>query len=548
VVLRKRNWALPKGRTAFGGMLVLLAGLSLAPAANAQANKATWFPGFSTIVVDAKTGELINAAKADELRHPASLAKVMTLYLLFSELESGRLRLNSPIKISAEATAQPPSKLGLKVGQTIEVEDAIKALVTRSANDIAVAIAEIIAGDEDSFAKLMTRRARALGMTRTVFKNASGLPDPEQVTTAREMALLGLAIQERFPKYYPYFSTRAFHWQGAAIGNHNRLLGTVDGVDGIKTGYTSASGFNLITNVKRNNRHIVAVVLGGRTGAARDELMRDLVNENIKLASAGPRTTPRFAEKAAPAVAQDTPAVATPTPVTTASVAPAQPAPGSREPVRRTTVQVVPVDKDGARGTVRVKTASVLPISTMSPGSVREAVTITPMALAPEGKVVTFAPPPAPSSEPVASAQDSPEIERAKVVSALISEPKDTSAPAPQSRASSAPIPEPKVSMALMPEQTPEPLAHMSAESTARGAWYIQIGAYAKEEQARERLADARVRAASILAKSSPVAEKWGKGKTEIYRARFAGFDEASAKRACETLRKSDFACFAAKN
>jgi D-alanyl-D-alanine carboxypeptidase len=529
VVLRRGIWALPKGRTAFGSMLVLLATLSFAPAATAQANKSTWFPGFSTIVVDAKTGELIHAAKADELRHPASLAKVMTLYLLFSELEAGRLRLNSPIRISAEATAQPPSKLGLKPGQTIEVEDAIKALVTRSANDIAVAIAEIIAGDEDSFAKLMTRRARSLGMTRTVFKNASGLPDPEQVTTAREMALLGLAIQERFPKYYPYFATRAFHWQGVAIGNHNRLLGTVDGVDGIKTGYTSASGFNLITNVKRNNRHIVAVVLGGRTGAARDELMRDLVSENIKLASTGPRTTPRFAEKAAPAVASDTPATAAPTPVTTASVAPAQPAPGSREPVRRTPVQVVSINKDGERTPTKVKTASVLPISTMSPGSVREAITITPMALAPEGKVVTFAPPPAPASEPFASAQDSPEIERAKVVSAM--------------------MPEQRVSSALMPERTPEPLAQISEEpASARGPWYIQIGAYAKEEQARERLADARARAASILAKSNPVAEKWGKGRTEIYRARFAGFDEASAKRACETLRKSEFACFAAKN
>jgi D-alanyl-D-alanine carboxypeptidase len=520
VVLRRRDWALPKGRTAFGSMLVLLAGLSLVPApAGAQASKPTWFPGFSTIVVDAKTGELINAAKADELRHPASLAKVMTLYLLFSELESGRLRLNSPIKVSAEATAQPPSKLGLKPGQTIDVEDAIKAIVTRSANDIAVAIAEIIAGDEDSFAKLMTRRARALGMTRTVFKNASGLPDPEQVTTARDMALLGLAIQERFPKYYPYFATRSFHWHGAAIGNHNRLLGTVDGVDGIKTGYTSASGFNLITNVKRNNRHIVAVVLGGRTGAARDELMRDLVSENIKLASTGPRTAPRFAEKTAPAVAPETPATATPSPVTTASVAPAQPAPGSREPVRRMPVQVVSINKDGERTPAKVKTASVLPISTMSPGSVREAITITPMALAPEGKVVTFAPPPAPASEPFASAQDSPEIERAKVVSALV------------------------------PETTPQPLAQISAEpDSARGPWYIQIGAYAKEEQARERLADARARAAAILAKSNPVAEKWGKGRTEIYRARFAGFDEASAKRACETLRKSDFACFAAKN
>jgi D-alanyl-D-alanine carboxypeptidase len=232
--------------------------------ATSFANKETWFSGFSTIVVDAKTGEVLDSSKADELRHPASLTKIMTLYLLFAELEAGRLKLDSKIKMSAEATSQPPSKLGLKSGQTIEVEDAIKAVVTRSANDIAVAIAEVIAGDEASFARMMTSRARSLGMMKTVFRNASGLPDADQVTSARDMALLGLAIQDRFPKYYPYFATRSFRWRGVAIGNHNRLLGSVDGVDGIKTGYTRASGFNLVSNVKRGNRHIVAVVLGGK--------------------------------------------------------------------------------------------------------------------------------------------------------------------------------------------------------------------------------------------------------------------------------------------
>src|SRR5690606_13170989 len=163
------------------------------------------FSGFSTIVVDAKTGDVINASKADELRHPASLAKVMTLYLLFAELEAGRLKPDTKIRVSAEAAKQPPSKWGLKPGETISVDDAIKALVTRSANDIAVAIAEAVAGDHESFARLMTQRARALGMTRTIFKNANGLPDPDQVTTAREMARLGLAIQDRYPNYNHYF-------------------------------------------------------------------------------------------------------------------------------------------------------------------------------------------------------------------------------------------------------------------------------------------------------------------------------------------------------
>jgi D-alanyl-D-alanine carboxypeptidase len=181
---------------------------------------------------------------------------------------------------------------------------------------------------------------------------------------------------------------------------------------------------------------------------------------------------------------------------------------------------------------------------------VREAARTEPTALAPEGKVVTFADPPAPASEPFASAQESPEIDRAKGIASLSIEVKPA-APAPtvEAKVTAHALPEHRVSSALMPEHTPEPFAQMSAEPAAgRGPWYIQIGAYAKEEQARERLADARARAASILAKGNPVTEKWGKGRTEIYRARFAGFDEASAKRACETLRKSDFACFAAKN
>ncbi|MEX0591350.1 MAG: D-alanyl-D-alanine carboxypeptidase, partial [Xanthobacteraceae bacterium] len=445
---------------------------------------------------------------------------IMTLYLLFAELDTGRLKLSSKIKISAEAAAQPPSKLGLKPGETINVEDAIKALVTRSANDIAVAIAEIIAGDEESFAKLMTRRARALGMIKTVFKNASGLPDPEQVTTARELALLSLALQDRFPKYYPYFATRAFTWRGVAIGNHNKLLGRVGGVDGIKTGYTRASGFNLVTSVNRGSRQIVAVVLGGRTGAARDELMRDLITENIRHAHAGPRTAPRFAESPVPLP-----------PRSPVASRPAQPAPGSAEPVQRKPVRSVAVGKGGeliAEGDGD-KSNAVLPISILSANSVKQAIRITPTALAPDGKLVTFAPPPPPPLVASASTQSSPEIERAKVVSALM--PETSPAPAPTS-----------------PAAVSELSDSMPTASVARGGWIIQIGAYAKEEQARDRLNEARSIAASILAKGNPYTEKSSKGRNDIYRARFAGFDEASAKRACETLKKNDFSCFAAKN
>src|SRR5262245_40698328 len=204
-------------------------------------------PRYSDIVVDANTGDVLQATNGDSERHPASLTKIMTLYLLFERIEAGKFKLDTPLTVSANATAQAPSKLGLREGATISVENAIKALVTKSANDIAVVVAEAIAGSEEEFAKLMTRKARALRMSRTVYKNASGLPDEEQITTARDQALLALAIQDRFPKHYRYFATQSFSYGKASYANHNRLLGRVDGVDGIKTGYTRASGFNLVS-------------------------------------------------------------------------------------------------------------------------------------------------------------------------------------------------------------------------------------------------------------------------------------------------------------
>ena len=241
----------------------------------------SYSPAFSSIIVDANSGSTLQATSADSLRHPASLTKIMTLYMLFERLESGKLKLDTPMDVSAHASQQAPTKLGLRPGQTIRVEDAIKGLVTRSANDAAAVIAETIAGDEDDFAKLMTRKARALGMSKTIYKNASGLPDSEQVTTARDQATLGRAIQDRFPKYYRYFATEAFNYKGRSIRNHNKLPGRVEGVDGIKTGYTRASGFNLVTSMKRGNSYVVGVVMGGRSGGSRDAIMRNLLAEHL---------------------------------------------------------------------------------------------------------------------------------------------------------------------------------------------------------------------------------------------------------------------------
>src|SRR6202012_3749854 len=242
-------------------------------------------PQFSSIIVDANSGATRASTSPDGLRHPASLTKVMTLYLLFERMEANKMTLDTEMPVSEHAAEQDPTKLDLHPGSTLRVEDAIKGVVTKSANDAAVVIAEAIGGDESDFAKMMTRKARALGMTRTTYVNASGLPADEQLTTARDQATLARAIQDRFPRYYRYFATEAFNFHGHTVHGHNHLLGSVEGVDGIKTGYTRASGFNLITNLRRGNRHLVGVVLGGRSGGSRDAIMRSLLAENLDKAS-----------------------------------------------------------------------------------------------------------------------------------------------------------------------------------------------------------------------------------------------------------------------
>ena len=221
----------------------------------------------------------------------------MTLYLLFEKLDQGAMTLRTQIPISEHAAAQEPSKLGLRPGETISVEDAIKAVVTRSANDVAVAISEAVGQTEDNFADMMTRKAHELGMSSTLYRNASGLPNDEQVTTAHDLTILGRSLEERFPRYFHYFSTAEFDYDGEVIGNHNHLLGRVDGVDGIKTGYTRASGFNLLTSVHRDGRSLIAVVMGGRSAAGRDRIMQNLIADHLAEASTA-RTATAIADAA----------------------------------------------------------------------------------------------------------------------------------------------------------------------------------------------------------------------------------------------------------
>lgn len=236
---------------------------------------------YASIVVDAKTGRVLSSANPDVRTYPASLTKMMTLYMLFDALEHRKVTLKTPMRASQRAVGMAPSKLGLRVGQTITVEDAIKALVTKSANDVAVVVAEHLGGTEVAFASKMTQQARQLGMDRTTFRNASGLPNAGQVTTARDIATLSLALQNDFPRYYPYFSIQSFSWAGQTIRSHNRVLLHYAGADGLKTGYIRASGFNLATSAQRNGVRLVGVVMGGRTSSSRDQHMMALLDKGF---------------------------------------------------------------------------------------------------------------------------------------------------------------------------------------------------------------------------------------------------------------------------
>lgn len=247
----------------------------------------------SSILIDANDGRVLQSDDADLQRYPASLTKMMTLYLTFEALDDGRVTLDQPLSVSARAAAQPPTKLGLRTGQVIPLETAVLGLVTKSANDAAMVLAENLAGTEENFALRMTGTAHALGMTQTVFRNASGLPDPDQVTTARDMSVLALALLHHYPHYYHYFSVKEFSYGGRPIANHNRLLGVCEGVDGIKTGYTRASGFNLVASAQRGDRRLIGVVLGAPSSQVRNAMMTDLFEQayrgetNIQLASVG---------------------------------------------------------------------------------------------------------------------------------------------------------------------------------------------------------------------------------------------------------------------
>jgi D-alanyl-D-alanine carboxypeptidase len=482
-------------------------------------------PAYASIVVDANSGAVMQATNADDPRHPASLTKIMTLYLLFERLEQGKIKLTTDLPVSAHAAVQAPSKLGLKPGDSIRVETAIRAIVTKSANDVAVIVAEAIGGDEPAFARMMTAKARALGMSQTTYRNASGLPDDQQITTARDQAILGRAIQDRFPNYYHYFATRTFEYRGHAIRNHNHLLGTVDGVDGIKTGYIHDSGFNIVTSVRRANHHLIAVVFGGRSAPARDARVRSLIDNNINIAAVK-RTAPPIVEGWETASARkehveknkkekddDRTGSA---PVRVASVTRASsdaPLPGSTDPIKPNAVKTVAVHP----GTMRTAALTPLPSESrqLSPApaeSTQATITTLVTVKSEQSPAIAPAAPAASAPEPPVTKSDPPPAAPAKMASAV----------------PSAPAPEPA--------------------AKPRSGWIIQIGALPDEKEAWQRLELAQTKIKDLLRKADPFTERIEKGDKVLFRARFAGLEKNQAETACKHLKRSDIPCMLVKN
>jgi D-alanyl-D-alanine carboxypeptidase len=513
----------------------------------------------------------------DAPRHPASVTKVMTLYLLFEQLEKGRFTLDSEIPISAHAAAQAPSKLGLRPGQTIRVEDAIKAIVTKSANDIAVAVGEAVAdGSESDFAELMTRKARALGMNRTLYRNASGLPNDEQITTAADLAVLGRAIQDRFPRYYRYFSIHEFAYRGQRIHTHNHLMDRCEGMDGIKTGYTAASGFNLLSSVKRDGHYIVSVVMGGKSARSRDNYMDSLIERHIQ--EGGPwRPGTRVAEQEQPAPAKaQASSQGWPNFWPQASRDDDERA-AKKEAARAEPEKVAPRAPAPAERVATADAGPLLPIAAVSPTprprpayvsaqpqAVRElaqgdaddsrgaTASIPRRAATADGSTLHPASPNGGAATPAAThLAPGPSAKTAYRIATRFEPPVKTDA---KIEARIEPKAEPKKD--LKPEAKAKAEADEGVSAQARQAaskppvsgWMIQIGATDDADKAAALLSRAKSQHGVALGAARPFTEIVHKGGGTLYRARFAGLEESKAEAACKALKTSGFNCFATRN
>jgi D-alanyl-D-alanine carboxypeptidase len=508
----------------------------------------------AVIVVDANSGRVVHEEQADAMRYPASLTKVMTLYLLFEQLEAGRLRLSSRLNVSANAARQPPTRLGVRAGETVTVEDAILALITRSANDVSVVVAENLAGSVEAFAARMTQRARQLGMSRTTFRNPHGLPDPEQRTTARDLSVLGRAIYERFPRYSRYFSRRSFSYGRRVVVGHNRLLGRIAAVDGIKTGYTRASGYNLLTSARVDGRHLVAVVMGGRTGAIRDAEMARLVTRHLPQ-MATRRTDFTIAQRvrggrAVSVVAQREEPESEASPARVAATPPRRPVDLATR-VREAIAAAEPVREENVAAPVQLAAVPPRPVERPRPQIVPvPAPAPIPAAEAPEP--APAAPPapvaaPAPAPQPVEPPRELRPAPQPTRVASIAAGPVMQWQVGPQPVAREEPITTASTAQravnAAAAATTPPPVAAARAEPTPTG-WVVQIAATNSETEAQRMLREARDTLGRRFAATRPVTEAVQRGSATLYRARLAGFgDRSAAEAACQVLRRNDYEC-----
>jgi D-alanyl-D-alanine carboxypeptidase len=542
-------------------IIALLIGLSLLVPAAAAAKESVPRK-FAGIVIDAKSGKVLYESAADAARYPASVTKVMTLYILFQELSAGNIKLSDKMVVSKHAAAAVPTKLGLKSGSKITVENAIKALVTLSANDMARVIAEHISGTESKFAERMTATAKALGMKRTVYRNASGLPDSKQVTTVRDQAILGVAIYQHFPKFYEYFQTKSFSYGKRTYGNHNRLLGE-RGVDGIKTGYTRASGFNLLTAARQDGRHIVVVGFGFDTSGARDSKVRELVKKYLSKGRSGgyldvavvpvpgrkgsvvqfayaesvdvtpmPYPAFRLAELSRPAAqpeAIQTAAVSS-NPAMATTPDPAAVAKQLEEPVFVASVQSTPVPADRPMDIglqPAVQAANMM-------GGAQQADRPLDVIGAWLSDTFTLGAAPAPLGQTAPSAPLLPPVGIGDA-----GQPVD-----PMTSGSTLVQPAPVAN-----QTQPAPLAVASVEAAAPApqpkGWVVQIGAAPTAQGAQSLLITAKDSIGS-LGSFEPYVERFVKNGQTFFRARFAGFGDRDAAAAmCSQIKKAKMSCLA---
>ncbi len=496
----------------------------------------------AALIVDGATGKVLYARNELLERHPASLTKMMTLYLLFDALKAGKITMQTQMPVSVHAQQQKPTKLSLRHGQTIDVDTAIRAIVIRSANDVAVVISEALGGTESHFAEMMNDKARQLGMRETNYHNASGLPDPLQITTASDLAMLARHLAYDFPQYFPYFGTSGFTYKGTYYPTHDNLIGRYAGADGIKTGYVGASGFNLATSVVRGDIHLIGIVMGGRTAVRRDQEMMHLMDSEFADLAVAPGLVAHAQVPWQSSVA----AAATAPSAGTFALAP----PAGNNNTKFASLSPLPADADeDAAEAHRAPDENFVP----SPAAQSQSV----IAAAPPPPVPAVQAPAVPRA-PIPSIRPTPRPEPALLVA--------TAAPAPQRVAMVVPAAKPsprpqqtpaapavkqQVAMAAPPPALRPNVSEIdatggAATNSAPGQnWTIQVGAFANQTMANAQLEQYAAKAKDIIGQAARiVAPIQSSNGHMLYRARFGPFAEREARDVCGQLTQRGQSCF----